>query len=166
MFIIHLPLVPPHGVHAIPHVLLFTFTRFFKLVGGLSQFFNGLIHPNWRTILCIYSRSLCHESWWMSLSVRARLSLRLGPSCLLMLTVLPRIPGAYQEATAFTYGKERVALKRRKGFVKHCLRYGYRPLAHVMRFWYVCKADAHEKVNPSHLPALTAWLARALACPS
>ncbi|CAJ1357432.1 unnamed protein product [Effrenium voratum] len=39
---------------------------------------------------------------------------------------LAMIPGAYQEATAFTYGKERVALKRRKGFVKHCLRYGYR----------------------------------------
>ncbi|CAK9029226.1 unnamed protein product [Durusdinium trenchii] len=36
------------------------------------------------------------------------------------------IPGAYQEATAFTYGRERVALARRKGFVKYCLQYGYR----------------------------------------
>lgn len=36
------------------------------------------------------------------------------------------IPGAYQEATAFSYGRERVALSRRKGFVKYCLKYGYR----------------------------------------
>jgi len=36
------------------------------------------------------------------------------------------IPGAYQEATCFTYGKDRVALNKRRGFVKYCLRHGYR----------------------------------------
>mmetsp|Transcript_1750 Transcript_1750/g.3342 ORF Transcript_1750/g.3342 Transcript_1750/m.3342 type:complete len:373 (+) Transcript_1750:48-1166(+) len=36
------------------------------------------------------------------------------------------IPGAYQEATRFTHGCERVALRNRKGFVKYCLRHGYR----------------------------------------
>mmetsp|Transcript_27001 Transcript_27001/g.55632 ORF Transcript_27001/g.55632 Transcript_27001/m.55632 type:complete len:382 (-) Transcript_27001:105-1250(-) len=35
-------------------------------------------------------------------------------------------PGAYQEATCFSHGFERVALRQRKGFVKYCLRYGYR----------------------------------------
>ncbi|CAE7717435.1 dgat2 [Symbiodinium sp. CCMP2456] len=35
-------------------------------------------------------------------------------------------PGAYQEATCFSHGLERVALRQRKGFVKYCLRYGYR----------------------------------------
>jgi len=36
------------------------------------------------------------------------------------------IPGAYQEATVFTYARDRVALSQRKGFVKYCLRHGYR----------------------------------------
>jgi len=36
------------------------------------------------------------------------------------------IPGAYQEATVFTYGRERVAVSNRRGFVKYCLQYGYR----------------------------------------
>jgi len=36
------------------------------------------------------------------------------------------IPGAYQEATLFTYGRERVAISNRRGFVKYCLQYGYR----------------------------------------
>mmetsp|Transcript_8318 Transcript_8318/g.22955 ORF Transcript_8318/g.22955 Transcript_8318/m.22955 type:complete len:384 (-) Transcript_8318:43-1194(-) len=36
------------------------------------------------------------------------------------------IPGAYQEATLFTYGRDRVALNKRRGFVKYCLRHGYR----------------------------------------
>ncbi|CAE8585681.1 unnamed protein product [Polarella glacialis] len=36
------------------------------------------------------------------------------------------VPGAYQEATRFSYGKERVALLQRMGFVKYCLRHGYR----------------------------------------
>lgn len=36
------------------------------------------------------------------------------------------IPGAYQEATHFSHGRDRVVLSQRKGFVKYCLRYGYR----------------------------------------
>lgn len=36
------------------------------------------------------------------------------------------IPGAYQEATCFTQGRERVALADRRGFIKYCLQYGYR----------------------------------------
>lgn len=36
------------------------------------------------------------------------------------------IPGAYQEATMFKSGHERVALSQRKGFIKYCLRHGYR----------------------------------------
>ena len=35
-------------------------------------------------------------------------------------------PGAYQEATCFSHGRERVALEQRKGFIKYCLRHGYR----------------------------------------
>lgn len=36
------------------------------------------------------------------------------------------IPGAYQEATRFAHGHERVAILQRRGFVKFCLRHGYR----------------------------------------
>lgn len=36
------------------------------------------------------------------------------------------IPGAYQEATMFSFRKERVVLRERMGFVKYCLRFGYR----------------------------------------
>lgn len=36
------------------------------------------------------------------------------------------IPGAYQEATLCTYGRDRVALSNRKGFIKYCLSYGYK----------------------------------------
>jgi len=36
------------------------------------------------------------------------------------------IPGAYQEATRFEFGRDRVALRSRKGFIKQCLRHGYR----------------------------------------
>lgn len=39
---------------------------------------------------------------------------------------LSMTPGAFQEATRFMYDRERVALKNRKGFVKYCIRYGYR----------------------------------------
>eukprot|EP00434_Breviolum_minutum_P024309 symbB.v1.2.021468.t1/scaffold1792.1/size124732/3 len=45
------------------------------------------------------------------------------------------IPGAYQEATAFSYGRERVALSRRKGFVKCAMcvsTYSYCPLGLLM----------------------------------
>lgn len=36
------------------------------------------------------------------------------------------IPGAYQEATLFKNGHDRVAVSSRKGFIKVCLRHGYR----------------------------------------
>lgn len=36
------------------------------------------------------------------------------------------IPGAYQEATHFAHGCERVAIKQRRGFIKYCLKHGYR----------------------------------------
>lgn len=35
-------------------------------------------------------------------------------------------PGAFQEATSYVFKRHRVYLKQRKGFVKYCLRYGYR----------------------------------------
>jgi 2-acylglycerol O-acyltransferase 2 len=35
-------------------------------------------------------------------------------------------PGAFQEATLMQTGKDRVVLQQRKGFVKFCLRHGYR----------------------------------------
>jgi len=36
------------------------------------------------------------------------------------------VPGAFQEATCFERGVDRVVLKNRKGFVKYCLKYGYK----------------------------------------
>jgi len=36
------------------------------------------------------------------------------------------IPGAYQEATVYSHSRDRVALAQRKGFVKYCLKHGYR----------------------------------------
>jgi len=36
------------------------------------------------------------------------------------------IPGGFQDAVAFRYGKDCTVLKRRKGFIKYCLQYGYR----------------------------------------
>lgn len=36
------------------------------------------------------------------------------------------IPGGFQDAVAFRHGKECTVLKRRKGFIKYCLQYGYR----------------------------------------
>jgi 2-acylglycerol O-acyltransferase 2 len=35
------------------------------------------------------------------------------------------IPGGFEDATLFQYGKERTAMKKRKGIVKYCLEYGY-----------------------------------------
>uniref|UniRef100_A0A7S4Q342 Acyltransferase n=1 Tax=Alexandrium monilatum TaxID=311494 RepID=A0A7S4Q342_9DINO len=39
---------------------------------------------------------------------------------------LSLIPGGFQDAVAFEFGKECTVLKRRKGFIKYCLQYGYR----------------------------------------
>jgi len=36
------------------------------------------------------------------------------------------IPGGFQDAVVHTYDKDVIALKRRKGFIKYCLQYGYR----------------------------------------
>eukprot|EP00927_Polykrikos_kofoidii_P040281 TRINITY_DN34468_c0_g1_i1.p1 TRINITY_DN34468_c0_g1~~TRINITY_DN34468_c0_g1_i1.p1 ORF type:complete len:413 (-),score=60.19 TRINITY_DN34468_c0_g1_i1:59-1216(-) len=36
------------------------------------------------------------------------------------------IPGGFQDAVAFQFGKEVAVIKRRKGFIKYCLQYGYR----------------------------------------
>uniref|UniRef100_A0A7S1SF87 Acyltransferase n=1 Tax=Alexandrium catenella TaxID=2925 RepID=A0A7S1SF87_ALECA len=36
------------------------------------------------------------------------------------------LPGGFQDAVAHVYGKECTVLKRRKGFIKYCLQYGYR----------------------------------------
>jgi len=36
------------------------------------------------------------------------------------------IPGGFQDAVAYQFGKECTVLKRRKGFIKYCLQYGYR----------------------------------------
>jgi 2-acylglycerol O-acyltransferase 2 len=38
---------------------------------------------------------------------------------------LALIPGGFEDATVMEYGKERVATKNRKGFVKYCLEHGY-----------------------------------------
>jgi len=35
------------------------------------------------------------------------------------------IPGGFEDATLMVHGKERTAMKKRKGFVKYCLEYGY-----------------------------------------
>jgi len=36
------------------------------------------------------------------------------------------IPGGFEDATIMEYGKDRVALKKRKGLVKYCLEHGYK----------------------------------------
>mmetsp|Transcript_19297 Transcript_19297/g.53799 ORF Transcript_19297/g.53799 Transcript_19297/m.53799 type:complete len:114 (+) Transcript_19297:940-1281(+) len=36
------------------------------------------------------------------------------------------LPGGFQEATLYTYGKHLVYIKRRKGFIKYALQYGYK----------------------------------------
>lgn len=36
------------------------------------------------------------------------------------------IPGGFQDATVYSFGRERICLRERKGFVKYCLQYGYR----------------------------------------
>jgi 2-acylglycerol O-acyltransferase 2 len=36
------------------------------------------------------------------------------------------LPGGFQDATVMEYGKHRTVMKKRKGFVKYCLQYGYR----------------------------------------
>lgn len=62
------------------------------------------------------------------------------------------IPGAYQEATQFSHGRERVALLQRKGFVKYCLRYGYR-LHPIYTF-----GESDTYVTMGGLMALRLWL--------
>jgi len=36
------------------------------------------------------------------------------------------LPGGFQDAVAYQYNKDVVVMKRRKGFIKYCLQYGYR----------------------------------------
>mmetsp|Transcript_154270 Transcript_154270/g.474090 ORF Transcript_154270/g.474090 Transcript_154270/m.474090 type:complete len:378 (+) Transcript_154270:91-1224(+) len=36
------------------------------------------------------------------------------------------VPGGFQDATLLEYGKDRTMIKKRKGFIKYCLQYGYR----------------------------------------
>merc|ERR1719401_2864053 len=36
------------------------------------------------------------------------------------------LPGGFQDAVAFQYGKDCTVAKKRKGFIKYCLQYGYR----------------------------------------
>jgi len=36
------------------------------------------------------------------------------------------IPGGFQDAVAFEYRKERTVVRKRKGFIKYCLQFGYR----------------------------------------
>jgi len=72
-------------------------------------------------------------------------------------------PGAFQEASLFQTGKERVVIKERKGFVKCCLRHGYR----IHPVYTFGESDTYSavggfddlrlKLNKRGIPAVVFW---------
>ncbi|CAE7478721.1 DGAT2D [Symbiodinium pilosum] len=111
----------PHGILSIGWICNVVFGRNFHKVVGRC---NYLIDPTLRNKGLLAKLFLDafegpHGSIRDTRATTMHDLMRKGES-------ISMIPGAYQEATRFSHGLERVALAQRRGFVKYCLRYGYR----------------------------------------
>ena len=104
----------PHGAFSWGFITSGGWQEYFNTRGGIGLVANSLLHaPFFRAIFVNLAGSI--EGADKATMIR---KMKKGIS-------LGLIPGGFEEATISCLGKDRVYLKKRKGFVKYALQYGY-----------------------------------------